>query len=50
MDFADAVYESTPNQAISTAIDPFVPEPGTIALLALGAVGVVAKRRARVGR
>ena len=45
IDFADAAYESTPNQAIPTAL---VPEPGTLALLAIGAFGVlgaVTKRR-----
>ena len=49
IDFHTAAYESTPNTAIITTIlDPLVPEPGTMALLALGAVGVigaVAKRR-----
>ena len=48
IDFADAAYESVPNQGIGTAIDPPMPEPGTLALLALGATGVigaVTKRR-----
>jgi hypothetical protein len=48
IDFADAAYESTPNQGIGFPLDPPMPEPGTLALLALGAVGVigtVVKRR-----
>jgi hypothetical protein len=45
IDFTSAAYESTPGVAITAGA---VPEPGTAALLALGAVGVlgaVAKRR-----
>lgn len=54
IDFHTAAYESTPNAPIPTAfLDPLVPEPGTMALLALGAVGVigtVAKRRLHLSR
>ena len=45
IDFASAAYGSTPNTAINTGA---VPEPGTMALLALGAAGIlgaVVKRR-----
>jgi hypothetical protein len=45
IDFTSAAYESTPGVAITAGA---VPEPGTMAMLALGAVGVlgvVAKRR-----
>ena len=48
IDFADAAYETTPNQLIPFPLDPPMPEPGTLALLAMGAIGVigaVAKRR-----
>lgn len=48
IDFADAAYDTIPNEQIFFPIDPPMPEPGTMALLALGAVGVigaVAKRR-----
>ena len=47
IDFVSAAWESTPNTAIAAGA---VPEPGTMALLALGAVGVVGtaiKRRRR---
>ena len=49
LDFADAGYETTPNQSIVPILEPPpCPEPGTMALLAFGAVGVigmVVKRR-----
>jgi hypothetical protein len=37
IDFTGAAYESTPGMAIAAG----VPEPGTLAMLALGAVGIV---------
>lgn len=54
IDLHTAAYESVPDTAIMTVtLDPLVPEPGTLALLAMGAVGVIgaiAKRpRGKVG-
>jgi hypothetical protein len=40
IDFTGAAYESTPGMAIAAG-QTAVPEPGTMAMLALGAVGVV---------
>jgi hypothetical protein len=42
--FISAAYENTPNTAITAGA---VPEPGTLALLAFGAAGVVALQRRR---
>ena len=41
IDFYDAGYETTPNQFIVPILEPVIPEPGTMTLLAMGAVGVV---------
>ncbi len=41
-------YESTPNTAITTFAAP-VPEPSSIALVALGGLGIAAYRRRRAG-
>ena len=48
IDFADAGYETTPDQPIIPILEPPMPEPGMLALMAIGAVGVIgaiAKRR-----
>jgi hypothetical protein len=48
IDFHTAAYEDTPNTMIGTSVlDPLVPEPGTLALLAFGAVGVIGAGRLR---
>ena len=43
-------YESTPNTAITTFAASNVPEPSSIALAALGGVGIAALRRRKAAR
>jgi hypothetical protein len=41
IDFYDAGYQTTPNESITPTLEPVMPEPRTMALLAMGAVGIL---------